>query len=250
MQHIPQGRFVVLDFETTGISPAQGARIIEVSAREIVDGRAGREFATLVDPGVRVPLEITQLTGITTAMLSGAPPSVRAMADLAGFIGPSPIVAHNAGFDRRFLEYEAAEFLGGRPVRALCTLLLARRVFPGLASYRLGRLVGEFGIASAGALHRASADTFVTAHLFDRICADARARCLSPWLDDDVLHRLQRVRIAAAHDWLAAWGKPVGAVAVAGPGLPRRDGADILSRAAGTRSFAACDNGLRRETGR
>jgi len=235
VQHIPKGRFVVLDFETTGISPAQGARIIEVSAREIVDGRAGEEFATLVDPGVRVPFEITQLTGITTTMLAGAPDSAAAMAGLAAFIGPSPIVAHNAGFDRRFLEWEAGPFLCGAPVRALCTLLLARRVYPGLDSYRLGRLVGEFGIRTSGTLHRASADTFVTAHLFDRICADARARCGSPWVDDDVLHKLQRVRIAGAHDWLAAWGKPVGAAAVAGPGLLRRDGTDILRRAAEAR---------------
>ncbi|WP_054144628.1 3'-5' exonuclease [Bosea sp. AAP35] len=234
MQNIPKGRFVVLDFETTGISPAQGARIIEVSAREVVDGRAGGEFATLVDPGVRVPFEITQITGITTKMLAGAPPSEVAMAGLAAFIGPSAIVAHNAGFDRRFLEYEAGAFLRGAPVRALCTLLLARRVYPGLSSYKLGRLVGEFGITAAGALHRASADTFVTAHLFDRICADARARCASPWVDDDVLHKLQRVRIASAHDWLAAWGKPVGAALGAGPGLPRRDGADILMSAAAT----------------
>lgn len=235
MQHIPQGRFVVLDFETTGISPAQGARIIEVSAREVVDGRAGEEFATLVDPGVRVPYEITQITGITTAMLAGAPPSEVAMAGLAAFIGPSPIVAHNAGFDRRFLEYEAGALLGGVPIRALCTLLLARRVYPGLTSYRLGRLVGEFGLASSGALHRASADTFVTALLFDRICADARARCCHPWTDDDVLHKLQRVKIATAHDWLAAWGKPVAAPAKAGAGLRRSGGADILSVAAGPR---------------
>ena len=58
------GRFVVLDFETTGLSPTLGARVIEVSAREIIDGRAGQEFSTLVDPGVRVPREVTQITGI------------------------------------------------------------------------------------------------------------------------------------------------------------------------------------------
>lgn len=206
MQNIPAGRFVVLDFETTGMSPALGARVIEISAREIVDGRAGEEFATLVDPGLRVPYEITQLTGISTAMLAGAPTSPVAMRELAAFIGSSPIVAHNAGFDRRFLEYEAAAFLEGRAVRALCTLLLARRIFPGLGSYRLGQLIGACGIAANGQLHRASADTFVTAHLFDRICADARARCAASRFDCDVLHQLQRIKIATAHDWLATVG--------------------------------------------
>ncbi|MBN9467245.1 MAG: 3'-5' exonuclease [Bosea sp.] len=208
MNSIPSGRFVVLDFETTGLSPAMGARVIEVSAREVVDGRAGHEFLTFVDPGVRVPAEITQITGITTAMLSGAPTSSVAMHQLTSFIGSSPIVCHNAGFDRRFYEHEASAFLDGQPVRAFCTLLLARRIFPGRKSYRLGGLIDEMGIASPGRLHRASADTFVTAHLFDRICADARSRCRAETFDHDVLHRLQRIRIAGAHDWLATLGSP------------------------------------------
>lgn len=202
------GRFVVLDFETTGLSPFLGARVIEVSAREIIDGRAGQEVSTLIDPGVRVPREVTQITGITTAMLSGAPKSSVVMRKLAGFIGASPVVAHNAGFDRKFLEHEAQEFLDGRQVRTLCTLLLARRVFPGRASYRLGDIVREVGINVPGQLHRASADTWVTTHLFARICADARSRCAAQRFDHDVLHRLQRVRIDAAHEWLAAVGGP------------------------------------------
>lgn len=217
MNSIPSGRFVVLDFETTGLSPTTGARVIELSAREVVDGRAGHEFLTFVDPGVRVPAEITQITGITTAMLSGAPTSVAAMRQLTSFIGSSPIVCHNAGFDRRFYEHEASAFLDGHPVRAFCTLLLARRLFPGRKSYRLGGLIDELGIASPGRLHRASADTFVTAHLFDRLCADARSRCPAEYFDHDVLHRLQRIRIAEAHDWLATLGSP----APASSGQPR-----------------------------
>ena len=208
MNSIPSGRFVVLDFETTGLSPVMGARVIEVSAREVVDGQAGNEFLTFVDPGVRVPAEITQITGITTAMLNGAPTSAVVMRQLASFIGTSPIVCHNAGFDRKFYEHEASDFLEGRPVRTLCTLLLARRIFPGRASYRLGSLISEMGIAPSGRLHRASADTFVTTLLFDRICANARARCCSEHFDHEMLHRLQRVRTAGAYEWLAALGSP------------------------------------------
>lgn len=200
------GRFVVLDFETTGLSPAMGARVIEVSAREIIDGRVGQEFSTLVNPGVRVPAEVTQITGITTAMLSGAPRSSTVMRELAEFIAVSPVVAHNAGFDRKFLEHEAQDFLAGRQILTLCTLLLSRRVFPGRVSYRLGDIVREVGINVPGQLHRASADTWVTTHLFARICADARSRCTAQHLDHDVLHRLQRVRIDAAHEWLASVG--------------------------------------------
>lgn len=208
LNSIPSGRFIVLDFETTGLSPAMGARVIEVSAREVVDGRAGHELLTFVDPGIRVPADITQITGITSAMLSGAPTSAVVMRQLSSFIGSSPIVCHNAGFDRRFYEHEASEFLDGQPVRALCTLLLARRMFPGRRSYRLGGLIDEMGIASPGRLHRASADTFVTVHLFNRICADARSRCRAEHFDQEVLHRLQRIRIAEAYDWLATLGSP------------------------------------------
>ncbi len=206
MNHTPVGRFVILDFETTGLSPAGGARAIEVSAREFIDGRAGEEFLSFIDPGVEVPSEITQITGITTKMLQGAPKSPVVMRELAAFIGSSPVVGHNIGFDRKFLEYEATEFLGGREVRTLCTLLLARRVFPGQGSYRLGSIVQAVGISSPNQLHRASADTLVTAHLFDRICEHARSWCGSRSLDHDLLDRLQRVKIATAFDWLQSQG--------------------------------------------
>lgn len=206
MRNLPAGRFVVLDFETTGISPFQGARVIEVSAREIVDGVEGREFQTLVDPGVRVPTEITSITGITTDMLRGAPTSSTVMPELASFIGSSPIVCHNAGFDRKFLEFEARDFLGGQTVATVCTLLLARRLFPGRSSYRLGRIIEGLGIVAHARLHRASADTYVTSLLFDRICADARLHCASMSFEHDVLYRLQRVRIASAFEWLQSLG--------------------------------------------
>jgi DNA polymerase-3 subunit epsilon len=206
LKNTPGGRFIILDFETTGLSPAEGARVIEVSAREVIDGRAGEEFLTFVDPGVRVPAEITQITGITTQMLKGSPKSFLVMRELAAFIGSSPVVGHNVGFDRKFLEHEADAFLEGREVRTLCTLLLARRVFPGRASYRLGSIVQEVGVLTPDRLHRASADTWVTAHLFDRICEHARSRCGSRPLDHDLLDRLQRVKIATAHHWLSAQG--------------------------------------------
>lgn len=215
LNSIPSGRFVVLDFETTGLSPAMGARVIEVSAREVVDGRAGHEFLTFVDPGVRVPSEITQITGITTAMLNGAPTSAVAMFQLASFIGTSPIVCHNAGFDRKFYEHEASDFLEGRSVSTLCTLLLARRIFPGRASYRLGSLIEEMGIATPGRLHRASADTFVTTLLFHRICTDAQSHCRVGHFDYRALSQLQRVRIGSAREWLASYETPAISLALA-----------------------------------
>jgi DNA polymerase-3 subunit epsilon len=111
LKNTPEGRFIILDFETTSLSPAEGARMIEVSGREVIDGRAGEEFLTFVDPRVRVPAEITRITGITTQMLQGAPKSSVVMRESAAFIGSSPVVGHNVGFNCEFLKHAADAFL-------------------------------------------------------------------------------------------------------------------------------------------
>ena len=69
-------RIVVIDFETTGLSARAGDRAIEVAAVEIIEGRIGRHFASLMNPGVFVPSFITGLTGITNAMVQSAPDSL------------------------------------------------------------------------------------------------------------------------------------------------------------------------------
>ena len=195
-------RFVVLDFETTGLSPANGARIIEVSAREIIDGNATKELSSFVDPNIDVPPEITALTGITSAMIRGAPSSSVVMRELVSFIGRSPIIAHNASFDLKFLKSEAVDLRTTTELRAICTLLLSRRIFPGKNSYRLGAIIAELGIAIPSKLHRASADTYVTALLFEQICKHTKQKCGGRDIDFPLLDAMQRQKIATAVHWL------------------------------------------------
>jgi DNA polymerase-3 subunit epsilon len=150
---------VMLDFETTGLSPDAGDRITEVAALRILDGRVVERFVSLVNCGVRVPSFITQLTGITQAMVDGAPPAAEVVPALIEFVGADVLAAHNASFDDKFLRAEGALLGHGcRHAGPVCSLKLSRRVFPGLDSYKLGRLSRSLGIAFNSRAHRAEAE--------------------------------------------------------------------------------------------
>ena len=94
-------RIAVIDFETTGSSPGQGARATEVAIVIVEHGVVVDSYQSLMNGGVWVPPFITQLTGITNAMVSQAPPAEEAMAQASRFVGDTPLVAHNALFDRK-----------------------------------------------------------------------------------------------------------------------------------------------------
>jgi DNA polymerase-3 subunit epsilon len=157
---------VMLDFETTGLSPAAGDRITEVAALRIVGGRVAERYVSLVNCGVRIPSFITSLTGISQDMVDAAPPAARVVPELLDFIGADALAAHNASFDEKFLKAEG-ERLGRSCGHAhlVCSLKLSRRVFPGLASYKLGQLAGQLGIGFRSRAHRAEADAEVAAEV-------------------------------------------------------------------------------------
>lgn len=155
---------VMLDFETTGLSPDMGDRITEVAALRIVGGEVTERYVSLVNCGVRVPSFITALTGITQQMVDGAPPAHQVVPELIDFIGGDVLSAHNASFDEKFLKAEGARL--GRTTQHMglvCSLKLSRRLFPGLVSYKLGQLSSQLGIPFAGTAHRAEADAQVAA---------------------------------------------------------------------------------------
>ncbi|MEJ7806111.1 MAG: exonuclease domain-containing protein, partial [Telluria sp.] len=78
---------VMLDFETTGLSPAMGDRITEVAALRIVDGKVTERYVSLINCHARIPPFITHLTGISQAMVDAAPPVARVVPELLDFIG-------------------------------------------------------------------------------------------------------------------------------------------------------------------
>jgi DNA polymerase-3 subunit epsilon len=90
---------------------------------------------------MRVSGFIESYTGITNQMLRSAPPVAGVMTRLAGFIGRHPLVAHNAGFDRRFLDAEFSRIGHARRQEVACTMLLARRIYPAAPCHTLEALV-------------------------------------------------------------------------------------------------------------
>ncbi|MDC8756693.1 PolC-type DNA polymerase III [Janthinobacterium fluminis] len=161
---------VMIDFETTGLSPDMGERVTEVAALRIVGGQVVERYVSLINCQARIPSFITGLTGITQAMVDGAPPVAEVLPRLLDFIGADTLAAHNASFDEKFLRAESAR-LGLVPAHQglVCSLKLSRRVFPGLASYKLGQLSGQLGIAFKSAAHRAESDAEVAAQVLIHI---------------------------------------------------------------------------------
>lgn len=162
--------FVVLDLETTGGS-ARADAITEVGAVKVRGGVQLGELATLVDPGTGMPPNIVALTGITTAMVAGAPRLPEVLPSLLEFLRGSVLVAHNAPFDSGFLR-AACERHGQvwpRPP-VLCTARLARAVLPHdeAPSVRLGALARLFGTATTPT-HRALDDARATVEVLHRL---------------------------------------------------------------------------------
>jgi DNA polymerase-3 subunit epsilon len=201
---------VMLDFETTGLSPAMGDRITEVAALRIEGGRVTERYVSLVNCGVRIPAFITGLTGITQQMVDGAPPASEVVPQLLDFIGSDPLSAHNASFDEKFLRAEAERLtLAPRHASLVCSLKLSRRVFPTLGSYKLGQLSGALGIQFRSAAHRAEADAEVAAKLLIHIGQHLRSTYGIRQVDTDLLVSVNKLAAAKVPQFLQKRGQPV-----------------------------------------
>jgi DNA polymerase-3 subunit epsilon len=193
----------VIDFETTGISPGCGDRATEVAIVLLEGGRVVDRFQSLMNAGVRIPSFITQLTGITNAMVASAPDAAQVMREASRFVGGAPLVAHNAGFDRRFWQAELAHAGLAAPQPFICTLLLSRRLYPEAPSHKLGALVDYHGLARTGQAHRALADAEMAAELLGQIGRDLRTRHGVAAPDHALLMALQRCAKSAVGTLMA-----------------------------------------------
>ncbi|GDX79115.1 DNA polymerase III subunit epsilon [Deltaproteobacteria bacterium] len=196
-------RIAVLDFETTGLSPDDGDRATEVAIVLTENGAVVDRYQSLMYAGVRIPSFITDLTGITDAMVRAAPPANVVMAEAARFVGATPIVAHNASFDQRFWLSELRRARVPAAHSFACTLLASRRLYPEAPNHRLGTLVEYHGLPRTGTAHRALADAEMAAALLDRILNDLRGQHGVRHADHGLLMRLQAVSRAAVPAFLA-----------------------------------------------
>jgi DNA polymerase-3 subunit epsilon len=194
----------VIDFETTGLSPAQGDRATEVAVVIVDNGRVVNRYQSLMNAGVRIPAFIEALTGISNAMIRSAPPAEAVMCEVLDFVGDIPIVAHNASFDARFWDAELARIQRARRQEFVCSLLLSRRLLPLAPSHKLGALVEYAKLPVAGRYHRALADAEMAASLLLRLEEELRLRHQVPDVSVELLRRIQRASKAQLPKCLAA----------------------------------------------
>jgi DNA polymerase III subunit epsilon len=158
--------FVVVDLETTGLSPAMD-EIIEIGAVKVTLGAHEHPcFQTLVRPARPIPRLITQLTGINQAMADRDGIELdSALRQFLEFVGDLPLVAYNAPFDMGFLWAAAGRCRVDLPNRYTCALKRARRAWPELPSHKLSHVAEALQLPDANQ-HRAVGDCERTVHVF------------------------------------------------------------------------------------
>jgi DNA polymerase-3 subunit epsilon len=164
-------REIVLDTETTGFEPQLGHRLVEIACVELEDFvPTGRHFHAYVDPERDMPIEAQRVHGLSTEFLRGKPKFGEAhiVDAFLSFVADSPLIAHNAGFDRAFINHELG--LCGRmhleETRWIDTLALAKVRFPGMPN-SLDALCKRFKISLAERnLHGALIDTNLLAAVY------------------------------------------------------------------------------------
>ncbi|WP_417456356.1 DNA polymerase III subunit epsilon [Kordiimonas sp.] len=192
-------RELIFDTETTGFDPLNGDRLIEIGLVEMVDRNlTGRHYHQYVNPEREVPEAAVKVHGLTTDFLRDKPVFSDIMDEFLEFIGEdTKLVAHNADFDMRFINWELEN--AGRPVvhvkRFVDTLAIARNKFPGAAN-SLDALCKRFGVTNTHrTLHGALLDAEILAEVYIELLGGRQAG-LDLAVDDDggVSRREKKVR--------------------------------------------------------
>jgi DNA polymerase-3 subunit epsilon len=201
----PFGRtdFVVVDVETTGWEP-EAARITEIAAVRVSGGRVRQVFSSLVNPGCPVPEPVAALTGITDALVAGAPAIADVLPGFLAFAGGAVLTAHNAPFDVGFISAACqACGLAWPGFTVLDTVAIARVMLsPGeVPDCKLATLASYFGTA-VPPRHRALADALATADVLE--CLLGRLAAAGTRTVTEVSALIEREAAAAAEAWADA----------------------------------------------
>lgn len=165
--------YVVFDTETTGLNAAEHT-IIEVAAVKMKGAEIVDQWTELIDPQLEIGPKTTEITGITNEMLRGQETLDVVLRKFKEFTGDAVLVAHNAEFDKAFIN-ACAKRIGMEPWNNafLDTLPLARMMYKGMRNYRLGTLAKKFNVELINA-HRALDDTVALAHVFQQMLKDIK----------------------------------------------------------------------------
>lgn len=156
--------YAIVDIETTG-SYASANGITEISVH-LSDGQSVTgKYSTLINPGQPIPPYITAMTGITNQMVAEAPRFEEVAENIFNLFHEKIFIAHNVNFDYSFVKSHLQKAGYELNIPKLCTVRLSRKIFPGFASYSLGRLCHSLGI-EINIRHRAGGDAEATTKLF------------------------------------------------------------------------------------
>jgi DNA polymerase III subunit epsilon len=162
-------REIIFDTETTGLDPYDGHRLVEIGCVEMVDRvLTGKSFHRYLNPERDVPMEAARVHGLTTERLKREPLFAQVVDEFLAFLGDSTLVAHNADFDMKFLNWELKihDRAPWPADRVIDTLAMAKKQFPG-AKASLDALASRFGVdTSARVLHGALLDAQILAEVY------------------------------------------------------------------------------------
>jgi DNA polymerase-3 subunit epsilon len=228
-------RQIVLDTETTGLEHAQGHRIIEIGAVELVNRRAtGRTFHHYLDPERDVDEEAAKVHGIRRAQLVGKPKFAQIAQELMDFISGAEMLAHNASFDVAFLDMEFARLGEKRRCGTICTvrdtLVLARQMHPG-QSNNLDALCKRYHIDNTRReLHGALLDARILADVYLAMTGGQEALALAA----------SAPQSRAAGATLQAKGRPEGTLVIVQPTEDELQAHEAMLKVIGKASGGKC----------
>lgn len=158
--------YVVVDLETTGLDPYSGCEIIEIGITEIKDNQIVRNYSRLVKPNGIIPSLITEITGITNEMVEKEEGIETVLPRFRKFLGDRVMIAHNAKFDLKFLNYYLQKYNLETIDNHLCTMEMLKKCksYKG-KNKKLETACNYYNITNENA-HRADSDTKATAELF------------------------------------------------------------------------------------
>lgn len=159
--------YIALDTETTGVNPSAD-RIIEIGMARVVDGRIEDRFETFIDPQIRIPGRITEITGITDDDVKGSPVMADLIGEIIDFTQDLPLLGHNIIFDYSFIKKAAVNNSLTFEKDGIDTLKMARRLLPELPHKNLEFLCAQLGI-DPGHSHRAYDDAISAMQLYNRL---------------------------------------------------------------------------------
>lgn len=162
------GTFICFDIETTGLS-ANRDKITEIGAVKVENGQITDTFSTFANPGMPIPAKITELTGITDAMVKDAPSQSEAVSAFLEFAGDNVLVAHNAPFDTSFIRKACENMNREYNYTSIDTVAISRAILTDIKNCKLDTVAKYLRLGDFNH-HRATDDAEMLARIFTNLC--------------------------------------------------------------------------------